>query len=100
MRGLARRFPFRAGDLLAAATAVAAHRAVDLEPLAPALDGYGLVGQAKWAAWVATNGLKDEVEPDLDTQAAAVAEFIDPVYDGTVGPDALWDPMRCSWSDG
>lgn len=97
VRGLARRYPFRAGDLLEAATAVAKHREVQLGPLAPAFDGYGLLGQRKWAAWVTTYGLQDEVEADLDAQAAAVAVFVDPVYSGVVGPDARWDPMQLRW---
>jgi hypothetical protein len=38
-------------ELLRSAPAVARHRGVTLEPVAPHLARYGAVGQAKWAAW-------------------------------------------------
>jgi hypothetical protein len=38
-------------ELLRSARAVARHRGVTLEPVAPHLSGYGSVAQAKWAAW-------------------------------------------------
>lgn len=38
-------------DLQASLAAVAAHRGTPLEPLLPALDGYGTLAQGRWALW-------------------------------------------------
>ncbi|MGD7705444.1 nucleotidyl transferase AbiEii/AbiGii toxin family protein [Propionibacteriaceae bacterium Y2014] len=69
-----------AEELLRSARAVARHRGVALEPIAPHLVGYGQVGQAKWAAWRRKERLEAVCEADLDQQIALVATYLDPVF--------------------
>ena len=74
---LARR-GFDDDKLLRSARAVAHHRGVTLEPVAPHLAGYGEVGQAKWAAWRRKEHLESACEESLDDQASLVASYLDP----------------------
>jgi hypothetical protein len=60
--------------------AVARHRSVTLEPVAPHLAGYGAVGQAKWAAWRSKEHLESVCEENLDDQIALVASCLDSVF--------------------
>jgi hypothetical protein len=53
--------------------AVARHRAVTLEPVAPHLAGYGEVAQAKWAAWRRKEHLESACEENLDNQITGPA---------------------------
>lgn len=99
LRNFARTRTFTAGDLLAAATAVAQHRQVDLGPIAPLLDGYGALSQTKWAAWRRAQELEDACLEQLDEQMSAVAAFIDPVLTGQLPPKATWNPTRYLWTD-
>ena len=55
-------------ELLRSARAVARHRRVTLEPIAPHLVGYGAMGQAKWAAWRRKEQLESVCEENLDEQ--------------------------------
>ena len=70
--------------LLHSALAVAEHRGVVLEPVAPHLAGYGELSQAKWAAWRRKEHLESVCEEQLDDQIALVAMHLDPVF--TQGP--------------
>jgi hypothetical protein len=67
-------------QLLHSARAVARHRGVILEPVAPHLAGYGEVAQAKWAAWRRKEHLESACEENLDDQIALVAFHLDPVF--------------------
>jgi hypothetical protein len=67
-------------ELLRSARAVARHRSVTLEPVAPHLAGYGSVGQAKWAAWRRKEHLESACEANLDDQITLVAACLDPVF--------------------
>ena len=67
-------------ELLRSARAVARHRGVTLEPVAPHLAGYGAVGQAKWAAWRRKEHLESACEENLDDQITLVASYLDPVF--------------------
>jgi hypothetical protein len=67
-------------ELLAAARAVAAHRSVELGPVAPHIIGYGTIAQAKWTAWRRKEHLEDICEPNLDDQLARTAAHLDPVF--------------------
>jgi Nucleotidyl transferase AbiEii toxin, Type IV TA system len=67
-------------ELLRSARAVARHRSVTLEPVAPYLAGYGSVGQAKWAAWRRKEHLESACEANLDDQITLVAACLDPVF--------------------
>jgi hypothetical protein len=67
-------------ELLRSARAVALHRGVTLEPVAPHLAGYGVVAQAKWAAWRRKEHLESACEENLDDQITLVASYLDPVF--------------------
>lgn len=67
-------------ELLRSARAVARHRGITLEPVAPHLAGYGAVAQAKWAAWRRKEHLESICEENLDDQVALVVEVLDPVF--------------------
>ncbi|GHC95337.1 hypothetical protein GCM10007079_46930 [Nocardiopsis terrae] len=67
-------------QLLESARAVARYRKVELGPISPVIEGYGAIGQTKWAAWRRKEGLEDISEASLDDQMAKVAEVIDPVF--------------------
>lgn len=67
-------------QLLESARAVARYRKVELGPVAPVVDGYGAVGQAKWAAWRRKEKVEDISEADLDDQMKKVAAALDPVF--------------------
>jgi hypothetical protein len=69
-----------ANELLRSARAVAHHRGVTLEPVAPHLTGYGAVAQAKWAAWRRKEHLQSACEENLDDQITLVASYLDPVF--------------------
>ncbi len=69
-----------ADELLRSARAVARHRGVTLEPVAPHLAGYGAVAQAKWAAWRRKEHLESVCEDNLDDQISLVASYLDSVF--------------------
>lgn len=97
LRNLARTRTFNAAELAAAIAAVAQHRQVQREPIAGLVVGYGAVSQPKWAAWRKNSELTDRCLESLDDQLAAIVAFIDPVLDGTLAPDAEWDPTAYRW---
>lgn len=76
---------------------VALHREQDLGSLADATVGYGAVGQPKWAAWRAKFELEDDCHEQLDDQMRDIADFLDPIFVGTVGDDAQWDSAGLKW---
>jgi hypothetical protein len=67
-------------ELLRSARAVARHRGVTLEPVAPHLAGYGAVAQAKWAAWRRKEHLESACKENLDDQINLVASYLDDVF--------------------
>jgi hypothetical protein len=100
IRGFQQTMWFTAGDLRAAAEAVARHRGFALERLADYVDGYGSTPgvQAKWDAWRRKEGLTERTETNLDDQLAAIVAFLDPVYSGQLPDTARWDPNTQSWT--
>jgi hypothetical protein len=82
-------------DLRAAITTVAAHREVALQPLKVVLDGYGAIGQTRYAAWRRKNR-RDELPDQFADLLAVVFDFADPVVTDSVG-DATWRPDRRVW---
>lgn len=67
-------------ELRRSAEAVAQYRKVTLEPVSRHLDGYGSVGQVKWAAWRRKQELESVSAELLDEQVAIVAEILDPIF--------------------
>ncbi len=99
LRNLARTHPFTASDIRAAAGEVAAHRQVELAPLASVTAGYGAVAQPKWSAWRRRNRHEDACLADFDDQLTEVLAFTDPVLAGDVARDARWDPANYAWGE-
>ncbi|MFF2842540.1 nucleotidyl transferase AbiEii/AbiGii toxin family protein [Paenarthrobacter sp. NPDC057981] len=95
---LSERYPFAAAQLREAARQVAQHRSVELGPLRAFLNGYGQIGQAKWAAWRAKNRVEDLCAKDLDDQVERVLGFMDPIFDGTAEEHHVWSPDQRSWA--
>ena len=67
-------------ELFRAVHAVAAYRGVELQPVGPVVEGYGSIGQTKWAAWRRRQGLESACEENLDDQMLRVAAILDPVF--------------------
>ncbi len=94
---LSRRHPLAGVGLIASVRQVARHRQVDLVPLARALDGYGEIGQALWAAWRRRQRLEDRVPAAFAEVVSAVVALADPVTAETAAGLA-WDPASGTWS--
>lgn len=67
-------------ELRRSAEAVARYRGVKLEAVGPHLEGYGTIGQPRWAAWRRKEGLEAVCESLLDDQMSLIAHFIDPIF--------------------
>lgn len=66
--------------LLDAVRAVSEYRGIELKPIMPLLEGFGAVGQSKWAAWRRKEKLEAVCEENLDAQIIRVAAILDPVF--------------------
>lgn len=75
-------------ELLRSARAVARYRKVALTPIGPVVEGYGDVGQAKWAAWRRKEHVEAISEESLDAQMAKVAGVLDSAFAKGPGPSA------------
>jgi hypothetical protein len=94
---LSRRHSLAGADLSATIHKVAHHRQVELVPLARVLDGYGEIGQTRWAAWRRRQQLEDRLPDQFAAVVSAVVTFADPVI--TNSADGLaWDPAGGGWS--
>lgn len=94
---LSRRHPLAGADLTDSVRQVAHHRQVELLPLDWVLDGYGEIGQARWAAWRRKQQLEDRVPNQFAEVVSAVVSFADPVITDTAAALA-WDPASGVWS--
>jgi hypothetical protein len=79
------RHPPDAADLATAIGRVADHRAVDLVPLARALDGFGDIGQRKWDAWRRKQH-PDRLPTNFGQVVATTTGFADPLLRVTSPP--------------
>lgn len=75
---------------------VADHRAVAVEPLAKVLEGYGDLGQSRWAAWVRKQRLTDRLPREFGAVVEAVLAFGEPALQGTIDGHR-WDPGERNW---
>ena len=94
---LSRRHSLAGAGLTASVRQVARHRQVELVPLARALDGYGEIGQARWAAWRRKQQLEKRLPDEFAEVVSAVVTFADPVIADTAAGLA-WDPATGAWS--
>jgi len=94
---LSRRHPLIGTDLTDSVRQVARHRQVELLPLARVLDGYGEIGQARWAAWRRKQQLEDRLPDQFAEAVSAVIAFADPAVSGSLR-GLSWDPSAGSWS--
>lgn len=85
-------------QLLDSARAVARYRKVTLGPIAPAVEGYAAVGQAKWAAWRRKEGVEAISEENLDDQMVKVSAVVDHLFSkGPAEPNStVKKPTRVS----
>ncbi|TDW29794.1 nucleotidyl transferase AbiEii/AbiGii toxin family protein [Cryobacterium psychrophilum] len=97
LSSLAGALTFRAGDLRTAAEGVARHRGVSLGPLSDVTAGYGDIAQPKWSAWRRKNELESRCRELFEEQLAEVIAFIDPVFSGAAGDDAVWNRELREW---
>lgn len=74
--------------LLGAVRAVSDYRGIELKPITPLLEGYGAVGQSKWAAWRRKEKLEAVCEENLDEQIIRVAAILDPIFSRGAGSSA------------
>ena len=83
-------------ELHRALAEVAAHRRVELSPLADALDGYATLGQARWAAWRRRQHLDDRLPSSFANVLNEVIAFADPALQTDAGTHD-WDPHSRGW---
>ena len=94
---LSRRHSLAGHDLADSLRRVARHRQIELVLLARVLDGYGEIGQARWAAWRRRQQLEDRLPDQFAEVISAVIMFADPIIAGTAAGLA-WDPAGGAWS--
>jgi hypothetical protein len=94
---LARHHAVDGTDLVSAVQGIAQHRDVELLPLARVLNGYGEIGQQRWAAWRKKQRLDDRLPEQFGEIVAAVIEFAEPAVAGTAD-GVSWDPQNGTWS--
>jgi len=85
------------GDqLVESISVVASHRGIELRPLVLVLDGYGDIGQAKWAAWRRRQQLEDRTPESFAELIRSFVAFADPALSG-VALGRQWDPAERAW---
>lgn len=94
---LSRHHDIDGDELQAALRAVARHRAVELEPLTSALDGFASLAQERWAAWRANQLLDTPIPEDFGALLVDVAAFADDALEGSVD-GRTWLASRGAWS--
>lgn len=92
---LTRAHPVNGRDLTRAIDEVARHRGVELLLLSEALEGFGPLGQARWAAWRAKHRL-ELLPSDFTTVLEALIDFGDPVLKGQTAASE-WDQQTAAW---
>lgn len=94
---LARHHVVPGTDLARSIRGVAEHRQVQLVTLGHVLDGYGEIGQARWAAWRRKQRLDDRLPERFSEVVSAVVDFADPVIANTAS-GLSWEPTVAAWS--
>jgi hypothetical protein len=86
-----------AGDVRSSIREVAVHRKIEPEPLGALLDGYDVIGQAKYRAWRRRTALDDRLPAEFGVLVNALYRFVDPLLDGDVHNAATWEPLERIW---
>ena len=94
---ISRHHPIDGDELTASVSDVADHRHVELASLAQVLDGYGDIGQQRWAAWRRKQRLDDRLPSSFDDVVRAVIAFADPAIAGAA-VSGSWNPAHGAWS--
>lgn len=92
----AARHPVDGNTLVGSIRDVAQYRGIKLAPLAGVLDGYGDIGQQKWATWRRKQQVEDRAPAAFADVVAAFVSFADPA----IGGDAAgrqWEPATRTW---
>jgi hypothetical protein len=95
--GLAARHDIHGDVLVESIRTVARHREIELVPLVLVLDGYGDIGQRKWAAWRRKQQLEDRAPEAFVELLTGFIAFADPAISG----DALgrrWNSGSRAWT--
>lgn len=79
---LTRRHAVDGEELTDSIRAVALHRQIQLVPLASVLNGYGDIGQQRWAIWRRRQRLDDRLPESFGEVVGAVIDFADPATTG------------------
>jgi len=93
---LSRHHPIEGDEIVVSVRDVTHHRQVEPRPLAQVLDGYGDIGQRRWAAWRRKQRLDDRLPESFDELLRAVIAFADPAIDGTAATRS-WNPAHGAW---
>jgi hypothetical protein len=93
---LSRHHPIDGDELVGSVRDVAEHRQVELALLAQVLDGYGDIGQQRWAVWRRKQSLDDRLPESFDEVVRAVIAFADSGIDGTASSRS-WNPALGAW---
>ena len=95
---LSRHHPIDGDELVGSVRNVASHRRAQLAPLAVILEGYGDIGQQRWAAWRRKQNLGDRLPERFDDVVKAVIAFADPAIAGDAAGRS-WDPAVGTWTE-
>lgn len=87
--------PVDGDELQQAVRAVAAHRRVQLAPLADLLDGYAALAQGRWAAWRRRQQML-QLPEEFDDLLDAVIAFGDPALTDRIA-GLTWSPTARRW---
>ncbi|MHB8246981.1 MAG: nucleotidyl transferase AbiEii/AbiGii toxin family protein [Acidimicrobiales bacterium] len=94
---LSRRHSLAGADLVGSVRQVARHPQVELVPLSRVLDGYGEIGQARWAAWGRRQQLTDRLPDRFAAVVSAVVTFADHAVSGNARGQSR-ESSAGSWS--
>jgi hypothetical protein len=89
---------FKARDIRQALQTVADYRDVELANLDDTLEGYAVIGQARWAAWRSRIQLADVTPEDFSDALESLREFANPIINNVVTDKVVWDPSQRQWN--
>jgi predicted nucleotidyltransferase component of viral defense system len=91
------RYAINAQTLKSSMQRVAQFRNAELAPLRTALNGYALIAQTRWRAWLRKQRLDSAVPTDFSMVLEHVISFVDSLIAGSVD-QSNWDPVQGRWT--